>query len=380
MPYESSPLSTPQPDRGQRSLERGRDLLAPLLREPALARRLALPDWDLAIRQARAAGLLGRLHDLFVVEGLLDAVPEAPRAHLAAAHVLALKHGRDVRWEVECIAEALAETVERVVLLKGAAYLLAGLPPARGRIFTDIDVLVPLERLSQVEVALQMGGWVFGKIDAYDNAYYRRWMHQIPPMTHVARATGVDVHHTLVPRTTRVTLDPRTLLEATRAVPGNPNVHVLAPADMILHSATHLLNEGEFGRGLRDLDDLNLLLRHFGATPGFFDELIDRAAALDLRRPLFYALRYTAEILGAPLPESVRRTDRLAPPNPVLRGLMDTLFERALRPDHPSCRDGLSGTALWLLYVRSHHLRLPAHLLVPHLVRKAYVRRFVDDA
>jgi hypothetical protein len=350
-----------------------------LLREPALARSFALPDWDLAIRQARAAGLLGRLHDLFAVEGLLDAVPEAPRAHLAAAHVLALKHGRDVRWEVECIAEALAETVERVVLLKGAAYLLAGLPPARGRIFTDIDVLVPLERLSQVEVALQMGGWVFGKIDAYDNAYYRRWMHQIPPMTHVARATGVDVHHTLVPRTTRVTLDPRTLLKATRPVPGNPNVHVLAPADMILHSATHLLNEGEFGRGLRDLDDLNLLLRDFGTAPGFFDELIDRAAALDLRRPLFYALRYTAEILGAPLPESVRSADRLAPPNPVLRGLMDALFERALRPDHPSCRDGLSGTALWLLYVRSHHLRLPAHLLVPHLVRKAYVRRFADD-
>jgi len=28
---------------------------------------------------------------------------------------------------------------------------------------------------------------------------------------------------------------------------------------------------------------------------------------------------------------------------------------------------------VWLLYIRSHYLRMPLHLLVPHLARKAYV-------
>jgi hypothetical protein len=29
--------------------------------------------------------------------------------------------------------------------------------------------------------------------------------------------------------------------------------------------------------------------------------------------------------------------------------------------------------------VRSHHLRLPPRLLLPHLLRKAYMRRFKTD-
>jgi hypothetical protein len=29
----------------------------------------------------------------------------------------------------------------------------------------------------------------------------------------------------------------------------------------------------------------------------------------------------------------------------------------------------------WLLYARSHWLRMPAHLLIPHLVRKSLRRR-----
>ncbi len=148
---------------------------------------------------------------------------------------------------------------------------------------------------------------------------------------------------------------------------------------MILHSALHLLNEGEFARGLRDLDDIAQLLRRFGSDAPFWPLLLDRAEELDLRRPLHYALRYAGALLGVAVPEPVRMAARLAPPNAALRWLMDILFSRALRPDHESCRDGLTGVALWLLYVRSHHLRLPPRLLLPHLLRKAYMRRFKTD-
>ena len=49
---------------------------------------------------------------------------------------------------------------------------------------------------------------------------------------------------------------------------------------------------------------MNLLLRHFGTDPAFFASLVERAAELDLRRPLFYALRYTARVLGTPISEN----------------------------------------------------------------------------
>ena len=52
------------------------------------------------------------------------------------------------------------------------------------------------------------------------------------------------------------------------------------------------------------------------------------------------------------------------------------LLTIALRPVHPSCHVPGEGLARWLLFVRSHWLRMPLHLLVPHLVRKAWMARF----
>jgi len=345
-----------------------RDALHSLHRRGAVA----VQDWDLLIRQARRAGLLARLGYELADSGLLRSVPAGPRHYLEGECIVAEKHARDVRWEVRQIKVALAEMGAPIVLLKGAAYTLAGLPPARGRLFTDIDIMVPYESLGKVEAALRRAGWDSGDLTPYDERYYRRWMHQIPPMTHVLRGTAIDVHHTIVARTTRHRLNARKLFETTVPVPGDPTLRTLAPADMILHSATHLLNEGEFERGLRDIDDLHLLLRHFGADPDFWPLLLERAAELDLKRPLYYAMRYAQRFLGAPIPEDVANSARLAPPGAVLRPVMDRLFDRALRPTHASCRDALSGLALLLLYLRGHLLLMPPHILVPHLLRKAF--------
>lgn len=350
------------------------------LRDPAGLVSLSLADWDLIIRQARHAGILGRMALRLEAAGLLEAVPSAPRNHLLGERLLAEKHGRDVRNEVRYIAEALSPTGVSVILLKGAAYVLADLPPARGRLFSDIDILVPKASLAIVEQALHRQGWAASRMDPYDERYYRRWMHQIPPLTNRLRETTLDVHHTIIPETVRLGLRADALFAASRPLAGETRVMTLAPADMILHSAIHLLNEGEYARGLRDLDDVAELLLHFGRDVAFWPALLDRAIALDLRRPLYYALRYAALLLDALVPAAIRDSERLQPPGTALRALMDALFERALRPAHASCRDGLSATALWLLYVRAHHLRMPAHLLIPHLVRKAYMRTMKQKA
>jgi hypothetical protein len=349
------------------------------LQDAGILPLMNLADWDLVIRQGRRAGLLARLAIQLAERDLLARVPAAPRSHLAAERILAEKHARDVRWEVRCIRQALAPIGVDLILLKGAAYILADLPPARGRLFNDVDILVPKAALADVERALLREGWTGGAIDPYDDRYYRRWMHQIPPLTHRLRGTTIDVHHTILPETARLDLKAAALFAASREIAGAGGVGTLCPADMILHSALHLLNEGEYARGLRDLDDIAQLLRRFGSDAAFWPLLLDRAEELDLRRPLYYALRYAGALLGVAVPEPVRMAARLAPPNAALRWLMDMLFSRALRPDDESCRDGLTGVALWLLYVRSHHLRLPPRLLLPHLLRKAYMRRFKTD-
>jgi hypothetical protein len=350
-----------------------------LLAEPDLLPRQTLAEWDLVIPQARRAGLLGRLHHLAAATGGLDAIPAAPRRHLEAERTLTDKHRRDVGVELRCIKRALSGLDIPIVLLKGAAYVAADLPPARGRVFSDIDILVPSVALDAVERELLRLGWHFDELDAYNERYYRRWMHQIPPLTNAARQTAIDVHHTIVARTTGLKLTSAKLFAAALPVPGDAVLRTLAPTDIILHSATHLLNEGKFDRGLRDLDDLNLLLRHFGADPAFWPALVERACALDLRRPLFYALRYAARLLATPVPPEILAAPGLGAPNAALRRLMDLLFDRALRPEHPSCRDALSGPALFMLYLRAHWLLMPPHILLPHLLRKAFARRFPDE-
>ncbi len=348
-------------------------LLVRVLRDPATMAALALPDWDLLLRQALAANLTATLAAIAHEHGLFDAIPAQPRRHLAWADTLARRHGEGVRWEVDRIGAALAATGVPLLLLKGAAYAMAGLPAARGRLFSDVDILVPRADIDQVEAALMLAGWVSQHHDAYDQRYYRVWMHEIPPMQHMHRASMIDVHHAILPLTAAARPDPDKLRAAAVSLPGAPALKVFSPADMVLHSATHLFYDGEFGKGLRDLFDLHRLLLDFGAQPGFWQQLPARARELQLERPLFYALRYCVGVLHTPVPVATRAALLPAAPNRLLLALMNALFARALMPMHASCSGPLSGAARLLLYIRGNWLRMPPLLLARHLFHKAFV-------
>jgi len=348
-------------------------LLVRVLRAPAAMASLNLPEWDLLLRQATAANLTVSLFYMAEEGGLLGQIPVQPRQHLLWARALGERHRQAVCFEVAKVGAALADAGVPLILLKGAAYLTAGLPPGAGRLFSDIDILVPKARLAEVEGMLILHGWAGSKLDDYDQRYYRQWMHELPPMQHMHRQSVLDVHHAILPETAAVRPDPDKLRAAARPLPGMPQVYTLAPADMVLHSAVHLFYDGEFDKGLRDLLDLHRLLQHFGATPGFWEALPRRAHELELARPLYYALRYTQWLLGTLVPPAALAALAGAAPKPLLLVLMDALFKRALLPAHASCSDRLTGIARFLLYVRGNWLRMPPLMLTRHLWHKAFV-------
>ncbi|UVW28910.1 nucleotidyltransferase family protein [Massilia sp. H6] len=355
-------------------------LLVKVLRAPLEAASLSLPEWELLLRQAANADLTATLRNSLDEAGLLGAVPSAPREVLEWAQVVAVRHRRAARFEVDCIGRALDTIHVPLILLKGAAYAMAGLPPAAGRMFSDVDILVPKERIGEVEAALMLHGWAGTHQDAYDQRYYREWMHELPPMEHIRRGNAVDVHHAILPETAAMRPDPVLLRAAARPIPGNDRLWTLAPHDMVLHSAVHLFSEGELHHGLRDLFDLHRLLLHFDAMPDFWAGLPARAVQLQLARPLFYTLRYCARLLGTPVPPEVMALAAAAgrPPAPLLV-LMDHLFLRALLPPHPSCADRFTPAALGALYLRSNWLRMPPLMLARHLFHKAFLSPRVKD-
>ncbi|MDB5766174.1 MAG: hypothetical protein JWQ61_988, partial [Collimonas fungivorans] len=188
---------------------------------------------------------------------------------------------------------------------------------------------------------------------------------------HVRRMSLIDVHHAILPETARLRPEPALLRAAAVAVAGHPGLQVLAPVDMVLHSAVHLFYDGEFDHGLRDLVDIHRLLQRFGADPAFWRQLPGRAREMQLDRPLFYALRHAAAVLNTPVPTEVLAALRPAAPNRLLLALMDQLFGRALLPRHASCSDRLTSSALFLLYIRGNWLRMPPLMLARHLMHKA---------
>lgn len=338
---------------------------------PTSLTRLSLAEWDVLLRQARRGGLLARLHALLEELDLLKEVPAQPRRHLVWANTIAARHTLAVQWEVAQIRQALSPTGIPLILLKGAAYVMAKLPTARGRIFSDIDIMVPKDRLNEVEAALMLHGWATTHHDTYDQHYYRTWMHELPPMQHIKRMTVLDVHHAILPETTAIHPDPAQLRAAAVRLDASGQIMTLAFVDMVLHSATHLFHDGELEQGLRDLLDIDSLLQHFGSLPSFWTQLIERARELELTRPLFYALRYATLLLHTPVPPTT--VSHFDHPNRLLLALMDSLFIRALLPNHASCSDLLTGTARSLLYVRANWLRMPPLLLARHLFHKAFI-------
>jgi hypothetical protein len=199
-------------------------------------------------------------------------------------------------------------------------------------------------------------------------------MHELPPMEHMQRGTILDIHHSILPQTASRQPDASKLITDAIPVTGVPGAYVLAPVDMALHSMTHLFHNEEFSHGLRDLSDLDLLLRHFGGEPAFWDRLVARAFEQNLERPLFYGLRYTARILGTPIPREVVLLADAGAPASAMLPLMDAIWTRALRTPHPSATLPLTGLALFALYVRAHWMRMPLPMLVRHLAVKGWRR------
>lgn len=347
-------------------------LLAEVIHQPLKIKTFSLEDWDLLVRQARRANVFGTLAYRLEREGLDQFIPCVVKRHFDSQKQLDIFYRQSVGYELDFIDDALSGLNTPFIVLKGAAYVASDLPCSYGRMFSDIDILVPQSEIEVVEKRLKIFGWFTGQVSAYDDRYYRQWMHEIPSLHHIKRGTCMDLHHAILPPTCKLKPKSQFLFDDSVLVAGGGNMRTLSSVDMLLHSMTHLFHEGEFNSGFRDLVDLDSLVSHsFAEDSLYWEKLVPRAEKLDLLVSLYYGLRYLALILKTPIPSKV--SESLNNKVSVNTKMMDFLFTRALLPDHASCDDRWTGLARWLLFIRSHYLRMPLYLLIPHLLRKAYM-------
>ena len=318
-------------------------VLARALQDPGSVKRLDAEGWNGLVAAARAERLIGTLA-LRIDE---DGAPPPLRPILADARLDAEREARQALWEADRAAQALMPLAVPVVLLKGTAYAAGGLKAGEGRFIGDLDILVPREALPAVERCLIAAGWEWVKGDAYDDAYYRQWMHELPPLIHRDRDRMIDVHHTILPLTARQRPDAAAMIADAVALAGG--LSMLSPEDRVCHAVAHLLADGDLAGGLRNLWDIFCLL-----------EGADRAALTERaqRHGIAVHVRQAQRIADALFGEGKGRLS-----------LWDRIVIRRLL-----ARDGWGRERRkWLrfaFYLRSHWLRMPPMMLARHLFTK----------
>jgi hypothetical protein len=244
-----------------------------------------------------------------------------------------------------------------------------------GRMFGDIDILVPRETLGEVEKRLMLAGWVSAKTDPYDQRYYREWMHELPPMAHIKRGTVIDVHHDILPTTAGRSTDPAGIIARSRPVPHLPALRLPSAEDLVVHSLTHLMHEGELHNGLRDLHDVHQLLERFGQEASFWPRLLAATLGSEVTFPVACGMHLVTTIFGTPVPADVTASLQARARVPHW---LEPVYERAMLPLRGSQASAATEVARFILYVRAHRLRMPWSLLVRHLATKS-IRRLKPE-
>lgn len=309
-------------------------------------------------RAARFDWTLMALQNHILAQIPENSLPSSDRCLLDLWRSAKVRAKRDLvrnRFECDQLCQALEGTGIEPVLLKGAAYQKAGERAGQYRRSSDLDILVTKSELKPLEQALRRAGFEdhIATMNPYDQAYYRNYMHELPPLIHKDRRTLIDVHHALTPITARVRENTGEMIKKSVQVENMP-LRIFAPKDRFLHAALHNLYDDSFANPLRHMLDLYHIYQALSDQDR--KDLTDRAVTLNLTKPYLMAQRLLYQCFD------------IAPVGKIQNNLdfwMASVMYLCVKNGRT---EGVPG---FILYLRSHFLRMPIAMLMRHLSSKS---------
>jgi len=285
--------------------------------------------------------------------------------HLKNALKIAEKQKEQVFLEANEITHILKPVSEFVVFLKGAAYSLNHSLAGQGRIYSDIDILVNKTQLTDCEQTLALHGWFGEEISDYDQRYYRKWAHEIPPLAHIHRGTIIDLHHNIIPIVSNDT--PSASALKNHIITNRDGIQTLSLPAQFVHSGVHLFRNEEYKTAFRDVVDLYFMLLEIG--PDNLSDIIDVAEELGFKYETGLALSALQNIFELSFPAA---TIALLLNKSKLRIAFDQfIFAKVLLPQHRLLHCNETPVRYFLATVRGHFIKMPLHLLTYHLLMKS---------
>ena len=319
-----------------------------------------LKTWDSILRVLRSSQLLSSY--AFNVKQNIADIPTPLRPHLMSAMTFADAQERQVRHAANLIQMQLSKINAPLIFLKGTAYTLANTTNAKGRLFSDIDILVHKQDMPTIEGYLLNNGWGIKTLDDYDEKYYRDWSHELPPFTHFETGTNLDIHHTLLPPISGYQIDLKDLwshkviTEQAYAVP--------SLGYMILHSSIHLLLNEDVDKGLRDLIDINHLIYAY-----FENNDMQSLKAIFARSGCENEFDLLSAILKSLLNPDYLNDGAAVNPTPTFASRM---YCQALFPDCAALGGSSASFSRAWVYTRGHLKKMPKGIFFKHIAHKGY--------
>ncbi|GAC21976.1 nucleotidyltransferase domain-containing protein [Paraglaciecola arctica] len=344
-------------------------LISAVLLDPKKGLNFDLDTWQSVILVLREEKLLATLYHLALDIAVFEQYPEFAQRHLYSASIYARRQSKQIFYEALLLQELLGKNGITPIFLKGANYTLRGSKNSQGRICSDIDVLVKVEDLDNCESLLLSQNWKSEKLTQYDERYYRKWAHEIPPLIHPFRGTVLDVHHNLyLPISGR---SPKIELFINELEFTDDNFAVLKIPQTVMHSIIHLFMNENFSSGMRDLFDIYRLIKAY-ADESFWNELIVLARQSNFLVELQYCLRALEIIFSFEVPEYVSIALNENQLSWTQRIWAKHIFVNAILPQHPLISLSRQSFASSLAYFRGHWVKMPKTVLIKHFIVKMY--------
>ncbi|HKU93966.1 MAG TPA: nucleotidyltransferase family protein [Vineibacter sp.] len=259
--------------------------------------------WREAIAIANEHLVAPALYAALAGAGRLDELPSDVRDYLGLLHHGNTARNDSMRQQALELLGALADAGIDALLLKGGATLfLDGEAEQSGRMFRDLDVLVPWHAADQVFAVLETLG--YGAIARYPAGH-----HAYGDFARPGDPAAVDLHFELID-TPHVLPARDVWRRATAITAQGTRFFVPSPTDRVLHNVLHAQVHflGNYYRGifeLRQLNEFAMFARRESAPAIDWITMADTLSRQRLRAPLYAYALLAHRLLGAPwtLPE-----------------------------------------------------------------------------
>lgn len=346
-------------------------LLVDLISEKIPVSSLSYNDWCDVIALSRQLGFLPFLYEKARNEDALDLLPESVFSQLKSASLEVVRQRESINWHLQQLCANNPQPIKSV-LLKGAAYIVANKPNANYRLLSDIDLLVLKSAISDAELWLFLNGFTISVSDEYDDFYYRQWMHELPPFVNSVSGITLDLHHNILPLTSKRYINSELFFEKSKKV--DTNLFLPCDEDLIIHSSVHLIQDSVFNRTLRDLSDQFWLLKDYSETNSSTNPLIERSKELKLSSDFAKTLTLMSSTFNRCLLEEEELFIQMELGKSLFWPLEKYCYVTMLFQPVTSEWKFKHYFASSILYLKSHLIKMPFGMLVKHLVVKSFKR------